>query len=110
MEGIAPLGTLDPQHVIAQLAKALADPARTFASPSPSWDASGSQRAKAGRGASTQYFQADGVSYFQERTFPNASGNCSRARQRCLESCSDVWNDHFLHLTDSAGCLEWFCG
>ena len=62
MEGIAPLGTLDPQHVIAQLAKALADPARTFASPSPSWDASGSQRAKAGRGASTQYFQADGES------------------------------------------------
>ena len=31
MEGIAPLGTLDPQHVIAQLAKALADPARAFA-------------------------------------------------------------------------------
>ena len=45
MEGIAPLGTLDPQHVIAQLAKALADPARAFASPSPR-DASGSQRAK----------------------------------------------------------------
>src|SRR6516162_2314701 len=31
MEGIAPLGTLDPQHAIAQLAKALADPARAFA-------------------------------------------------------------------------------
>ena len=45
MEDIAPLGTLDPQHVIAQLAKALADPARAFASPSPR-DASGSQRAK----------------------------------------------------------------
>ena len=31
MEGIAPLGTLDPQHAVAQLAKALADPARAFA-------------------------------------------------------------------------------
>jgi len=31
MEGIAPLGTLDPQHAIAQFAKALADPARAFA-------------------------------------------------------------------------------
>jgi hypothetical protein len=32
MEGIAPLGTLDPQHAIAQLVKALAYPARAFAS------------------------------------------------------------------------------
>jgi len=31
MEGIAPLGTLDPQHAITQLVKALADPARAFA-------------------------------------------------------------------------------
>ena len=31
MEGIAPLGTLDPQHAIAQLVKALAHAARAFA-------------------------------------------------------------------------------
>ena len=31
MEGIAPLGTLDPQHAIARFATALADPARAFA-------------------------------------------------------------------------------
>jgi hypothetical protein len=31
MEGIAPLGTLDPQHAVAQFAKALADLARAFA-------------------------------------------------------------------------------
>jgi hypothetical protein len=30
MEGIASLGTLDPQHAIARFAKALADPARAF--------------------------------------------------------------------------------
>ena len=37
MEGIAPLGALDPQHAIAQFAKALADPARAlaFAGPPP---------------------------------------------------------------------------
>ena len=31
MEGIAPLGTLDPQHAIARFATALAEPARAFA-------------------------------------------------------------------------------
>ena len=31
LEGIAPLGTLDLQHAITQLVKALADPARAFA-------------------------------------------------------------------------------
>jgi hypothetical protein len=31
MEGIAPLGTLDLQHAIAQIVKALAYPARAFA-------------------------------------------------------------------------------
>ena len=31
MEGIAPLGTLDPQHAITQLVKALAHAARAFA-------------------------------------------------------------------------------
>jgi hypothetical protein len=31
MEGIAPLGTLDPQHAIARFATALANPARAFA-------------------------------------------------------------------------------
>jgi hypothetical protein len=31
MEGIAPLGTLHPQHAITQLDEALADPARAFA-------------------------------------------------------------------------------
>jgi len=35
MEGVAPLGTLDPQHAIAQFAKALADPARAFAFAGP---------------------------------------------------------------------------
>lgn len=35
MEGIAPLGTIDPQHAIAQLVKALAYPARAFASVQP---------------------------------------------------------------------------
>ncbi len=32
MEGVATLGTLDPQHAIAQLVNALADQARAFAS------------------------------------------------------------------------------
>ena len=31
MEGIAPLGTLDPQHAVAQISKALAGSARAFA-------------------------------------------------------------------------------
>jgi len=31
MEGITPLGPLDPQHAIAPLVKALAQPARAFA-------------------------------------------------------------------------------
>ena len=35
MEGIAPLGTLDPQHAVAQFAKALTDPARAFAFAGP---------------------------------------------------------------------------
>ena len=68
MEGIAPLGTLDPQHVIAQLAKALADPARAFAILSL---------------VTTEVRRPSALfCYFQERTFVSVNGKSALCHVR----------------------------